>query len=91
MENEAAELNWTQQSGRTLAGKPLGPRAQSAGVAGSSGYVLVKETFEGGSGRLGGDSDALKHVSSRGKRRGGWGVGGEWYWACFSFGYVVLF
>lgn len=44
--------------------------------------MLVKEAFEGGSGRLGGDSNALTHVSEcaspvfvcpvRGRRSGGW-------------------
>lgn len=64
VEKEAAELDWTQQSGgKTIAGRRPGPRAQPAGLPdGGGGYILVKEAFEGGSGRLGGDSNALTHV-----------------------------
>lgn len=63
VEREAAELDWRQQSGRTVAGRPPGPRAEPAGVpGGGEGFVLVKEAFEGGSGRLGGDSSALTQV-----------------------------
>lgn len=57
-------MDWRQQSGRTVAGRAPRPRAEPAGSpGGGGGYILVKEAFEGGSGRLGGDSDALKHVS----------------------------
>lgn len=63
VEKEAAELDWTKQSGRTVSGR--GPVARAEGADGGGGYVLVKEAFEGGSGRLGGDSDALKHVRVR--------------------------
>lgn len=67
VEKEAAELDWTQQSGgRTVAGRAPGPRAKPAGLPdGGGGYVLVKDAFEGGSGRLGGDSSALTHVRVR--------------------------
>eukprot|EP00752_Nemacystus_decipiens_P005702 g5160.t1 len=66
VEKEAAELDWTQQSGgKTVAGRRPGPRAQPAGLPdGGGGYILVKEAFEGGSGRLGGDSNALTHIFS---------------------------
>lgn len=64
MEREAAELNWTKNSGRTAAGGLPKLRAEPAVLPGSGrGYILVKEAFEGGSGRLGGDSNALQHVS----------------------------
>lgn len=64
VEKEAGELDWTQQSGgKTVAGRAPAPRAQPAGLPdGGGGYVLVKEAFEGGSGRLGGGSSALTHV-----------------------------
>lgn len=65
MEREAAELNGAQQAGgRTVSGRRPTPRAEGAGGVGGGGYILVKEAFEGGSGRLGGDSDGLQHVSS---------------------------
>ncbi|CAM9264285.1 unnamed protein product [Ectocarpus sp. 13 AM-2016] len=72
VEREAAELNWTQQSGgRTLAGRPPAPRAEPAGLpGGGGGFVLVKEAFEGGSGRLGGDSNAFTKMFSAGEMAG---------------------
>ncbi|CAN0047645.1 unnamed protein product, partial [Ectocarpus sp. 8 AP-2014] len=72
VEREAAELNWTQQSGgRTLAGRPPAPPAQPAGLpGGGGGFVLVKEAFEGGSGRLGGDSNAFTKIFSAGEMAG---------------------
>lgn len=62
VEREAAELDWTQQSGRTVAGRQVVPCAPGSDSGRSGAYVLVKEAFEGGSGRLGGDSAALNHV-----------------------------
>ncbi|CAN0267946.1 unnamed protein product [Ectocarpus fasciculatus] len=72
VEREAAELNWTQQSGgRTVAGRPPAPRAEPAGLpGGGGGFVLVKEAFEGGSGRLGGDSNAFTKMFSAGEMAG---------------------
>ncbi|CBJ49209.1 conserved unknown protein [Ectocarpus siliculosus] len=72
VEREAAELNWMQQSGgRTVAGRPPAPRAEPAGLpGGGEGFILVKEAFEGGSGRLGGDSNAFTKIFSAGEMAG---------------------
>lgn len=62
MEKEAADFDLTQKSGRSLRG---GTAYDDPTLAPSTeaGYILVKEAFEGGSSRLGGDSENLSKVS----------------------------
>ncbi|CAM9813657.1 unnamed protein product [Choristocarpus tenellus] len=62
VEREAAELDWRQHGGRTTGSKGRSPGRFHDQGGGGGGYVLVKEAFEGGSGRLGGASEGLTRV-----------------------------
>ncbi|CAM9642400.1 unnamed protein product, partial [Phaeothamnion confervicola] len=65
VEREATELDWTQQGGRAVNARRAVHRMDDAGAAGGGGgYVLVREAFEGGSGRLGGSSEVLTGIFS---------------------------
>ncbi|CAM9783955.1 unnamed protein product [Chrysoparadoxa australica] len=62
VEREVNEMDWTQQGGKQLTAHHSAHRG--AGEISSGGYVLVKQSFEGKSARLGGDSSELTQMFS---------------------------
>ncbi|CAM9442591.1 unnamed protein product [Discosporangium mesarthrocarpum] len=72
VEKEVTDLDWRQQGGRTAGRQGRGgghgangdDEERTIGGGGGGGYILVREAFEGGSGRLGGASEGLSQIFS---------------------------